>query len=359
MSLSIKISIPFFFFITLSYAQIDFAIAKDNEHTLLKAMDKKIIKGDFEMITSVLIAQDGKLIYERYYNENNINSLHNTRSATKSIATLLTGIAKDKGLISEKNKIFDYLQHKKRVQNPDSRKARIMLEDLLTMSCILETDDSNIFSRGHEERMYLIEDWTQFLIDLPIRSYSFGPKPSEQPYGKHFSYSSAQAAAVSEILQVAVGQKLDSFLIKELFTPLEIQEYKLDYTPLGFLNTAGGSQYKSRDFLKLMQLCLNRGNWKGEQLISQDWISKATSPKAKVREGVDYGYLFWIQSFGKTNEFSSFYMAGNGGNRMLAFPDLKATVVVTTINYNNQNAHDYVDKLLNEFIVPVLSNSGD
>lgn len=336
-------------------AQIDFSKENVIENSLLHTMDSLVKQQKYENVKSILIAKDGKLLFEKYYGDYNQDSKHNPRSATKTMATLLTGIAIDKGFInSEKDNIFRYLKHKKPVQNPDPRKDKIILEDLLTMSCILETDDNNFFSRGHEERMYFIEDWTQFLIDLPIRSYPFGPKPEEQPYGRNFSYSSAQAAAVAEILQSAIGDNLDEFAKKHLLEPLGIIDYKMDYTPLGILNTAGGSAYKSRDFLKLIQLCLNKGKWNGKQIISPEWIQKASTPKANARENVDYGYFLWIESFGKSKKYNSFYMSGNGGNRMHAFPELNLSVVITTTNYNNRNAHGYINEILNEYIVPAF-----
>ncbi|MDT0620283.1 serine hydrolase domain-containing protein [Croceitalea vernalis] len=359
MKTSFKIIIASLFFVQCLSAQLDFSSPNTEQPALLKEMSSKVENGDYENITSILIAQNGELIFEKYYNGNNESSLHNTRSATKTMATFLTGIAKDQGLISETDKIFNYLAHKNQVKNPDSRKDNIIIEDLLTMSCMLETDDSNYFSRGHEERMYFIEDWTQFLIDLPIRSYPFNPKPAEQPYGRFFHYSSAQASAMSEILQTAINEPLHKFAKKHLFNPLEISEYKLDFTPTGYLNTAGGSNYRSQDLLKFIQLCLNDGVWNGKQLISKEWIKLATSPKANARSGVDYGYFLWLEAFGKDKKHNSFYMSGNGGNRMHAFKDLNATIVVTTTNYGNRNAHSYIDEILNEYIVPVLSSMKD
>lgn len=242
------------------------------------------------------------------------------------------------------------------VKNPDPRKENITIEDLLTMSCMLETDDGNYVSRGHEERMYYIEDWTQFLLDLPVRSYPFNPPPAEQPYGRFFHYSSAQAAAVSEIVESAIGSPADLFLKENLFNPLEITDYKLDYTPAKIINTAGGSEYRSRDFLKMIQLCLQNGEWKGEQVISKDWIQKATTPKASAREGVEYGYFIWINPFGKDKKYDAYYMAGNGGNKIVAIPELNTTVVITTTNYNNRLAHGYSDELMNDYIIPTLEN---
>lgn len=338
--------------------QIGFSEKNLISNSILTEMDTKISNGDYERITSVLIARDGKLIYEKYYNNADRDSRHNVRSGTKTIATFLTGLAIDKGFItSEKDKIYTYLQHKMPVKNPDPRKENITIEDLLTMSCMLETDDSNFASRGHEERMYFIEDWTQFLLDLPIRSYPFNPPPAEQPYGRFFHYSSAQASAVSEIVESAIGSRADEFLKEHLFKPLAIKDYTLHYTPAKIINTAGGSEYRSRDFLKMIQLCLQNGQWNGKQIISEAWIKKATSPKANAREGVDYGYFLWINPFGKDKKYDAYYMSGNGGNKMVAIPELNATVVITTTNYNNRNAHNFTNELMNNYIVPVLGGN--
>ncbi len=336
-------------------AQLDFSQVNTIKNERLMQMDSAVVAGAYERITSILIAKDGQVLYEKYYNDSNKNSKHNTRSSTKTMATLLTGIAIEKGFISsEKDKILSYLKHKLPLKNPDKRKNEITIEDLLTMSASLECNDNNSFSRGHEERMYLIEDWTQFYLDLPIRSYTFNPKPEELPYGRSFSYCSAGAATMAEVIESAVGTKLDVFAKQHLFEPLGITDYTLHYTPQNILNTAGGSEYKSRDFLKLIQLCLNNGQWKGTQLLPASWIQKASSPKVDAFEGMQYGYLFWLLDFGNDKKFPCYAMAGNGGNKMIACPDLGLTVVMTSTNYNNAKAHRYTNELMNTYIVPAF-----
>ncbi len=339
----------------LAWAQLNFSNLNQVPIPCLNQMDSAILSGKYERIQSVLIAKKGEVLFEKYYHGSDVNSTHNTRSATKTMATLLTGIAIKHGHISsEKDKIFQYLQHKKPVQNPDPRKEEITLEDLLTMSSVLECNDFNSFSRGNEERMYIIEDWAQFYLDLPIRSYPFEPKPEDQAHGRAFSYCSAGAALMAEIVQTAVKMPLDQYAQKHLFEPLGITDYQLDYTPQGILNTAGGSNYRSRDFLKLIQLCLNQGKWNGEEILPATWLQKATRPQAQVQEGMEYGYLFWLRNFGKGPGYPAYCMAGNGGQKILALPELEACVVITTTNYGNRNAHNYTDELLNEYIVPAL-----
>ena len=346
--------ISLFFYVSIS-AQLNFTETNKKEIPLLNELDSIVTSGKYERISSILIAKDGEVLFEKYYNDNTVDSKHNTRSATKSIATFLAGIAIDKGLIkSEKDKIFKYLPHTLPVKNPDKRKENITIEDLLTMSSVLECSDENWHSRGHEERMYFIEDWTQFLVDLPVRSYPFGPKPEDSPHGRVFAYASAKAAAVGDIIQKAVKTDLDKFAKQHLFDPLEITDYKLHYTPKNVLNTAGGSEYRSRDFLKLIQLFANKGKWNDKQIISSEWIEKATTAKINAYDNVDYGYFFWLQKFGKEKKYETYYMAGNGGNKILACPDLGLTVVITTTNYNNRNAHNYTDEIINNYVIPSI-----
>lgn len=343
---------------TQLFAQLDFSNANSETTALLHEMDSLVESGKYERITSILVAQNGNVVYEKYYNNNTVDSKHNTRSATKTLATFLTGIAIDKGFVnSEKDKIFTYLKHTLPVKNPDKRKDNITIEDLLTMTSILECDDSNWHSRGHEERMYFIEDWTQFLVDLPVRSYPFGPKPEDAPYGRVFAYASAKSAAIADILQHAIKGDLIDFTKTHLFEPLAIKDYTLHYSPKGVLNTAGGSEYRSRDFLKLIQMCLNNGKWNGKQIISESWLQKATTPKVSAYDDTDYGYFLWLKSFGNTTKYKSYYMSGNGGNKILACPDLNLSVVITSTNYNNRNAHNYTDELMNTYIIPSIESN--
>lgn len=133
----------------------------------LRAMSVAVRSGEFKKIGSILIARRGKLAYEDYMDASP-DSLRDTRSATKSITAILVGIAIQEGKLSGVGaKVLDLLpEHARRLQNPDPRKAGIAVEDLLTMSSPLECDDWNDFSRGNEERMYLVEDWGQFFHEL-------------------------------------------------------------------------------------------------------------------------------------------------------------------------------------------------
>ena len=105
----------------------------------LLEMEGAIRADQFKKITSVVIARNGKLAYEGYFGGTDANTLMDARSATKSITSMLVGIAIDRGLLaSVDTPILPFFREKQPLQNPDPRKEKITVEDLLTMSSLLE-----------------------------------------------------------------------------------------------------------------------------------------------------------------------------------------------------------------------------
>ena len=323
----------------------------------LRSLDAALRSGEYKKIDSVLIARHGKLAYEGYF-EGDAATLRDTRSATKSITDILLGIAIDEHKLSGVDaKILSLLPERaRRIQNPDPRKAEITVEDFLTMSSPLECDDWNDASRGNEERMYVVEDWAQFILDLPIRGrMHLGEKVEPPRYGRYFSYCTGGVFTLSEVLEKATGQRTDRYAREKLFAPLGIANVEWDYSPMNVPQTGGGLRLTSPDLLKIAQLYLDGGRWHGTQIVSQGWVRNSTKPRAQIDEATDYGYLWWLKSF-KSGEksYPAFYMSGNGGNKVVAIPALDMVVTITSTNYNTRGMHEQTDKILTDYVLAAV-----
>jgi CubicO group peptidase (beta-lactamase class C family) len=305
----------------------------------------------------VLIARHGKLAYEGYF-DGDANTLRDTRSATKSITDILVGIAiREKRLNGVDARVLVLLPDRARkVQNPDPRKDKITVEDFLTMSSPLECDDWNDASRGNEERMYVVEDWSQFILDLPIRGRMHLGEQVEAPsYGRYFSYCTGGVFTLSEVLEKVTGTRTDRFAQEKLFGPLGISDAQWVYSPLNVPQTGGGLRLSGRDLLKIAQLYMNGGTWQGTPIVDQSWVRASTQAHTRIDDDTEYGYLWWIRSFKSGGRsYPAFYMNGNGGNKVLAFPGLDLAVVVTSTNFNTRGMHEQTEKLLTDYILAAV-----
>ena len=323
----------------------------------LHALEAAIRSGEFKRIDSVLVARHGKLAYEGYF-AGDAATLRDTRSATKSITDALIGIAIDEHKLSGVDaKILGLLPERARkLQNPDARKSAITVEDFLTMSSPLECDDWNDASRGNEERMYVVEDWAQFILDLPIRGHMHvGEQVEAPPYGRYFSYCTGGVFTLSEVIEKATGERTDRYAREKLFEPLGITDTEWVYSPLNTPQTGGGLRLSGRDLLTVAQLYLDGGTWRGKRIVSESWVRASTKPHARIDDATEYGYLWWLKSFKSGDKsYPAFFMSGNGGNKVVVIPSLDMAVVITSTNYNTHGMHEQTEKILTDYVLAAI-----
>ena len=311
---------------------------------------------DYAGITSVLVMQDGEIIAERYV-EGDAATLRNTRSATKTVTGMLAGIAVGDGTLARGSRVASFFPERT-VANPDPRKDAVTLLDLATMSSVAECDDMNMFSRGNEERMYLIEDWVGFYLDLPVRGFpGWATRPEDSPHGRAFSYCTAGVTTLGAVVERATGKPLEDFAQDRLFGPLGIMDATWQFSPLGLAQGGGGLELSTRALGRLGQLLLDGGTYRGQRLLPADWTEATLSPQADVpgREGTEYGYLVWLQEAeAGGRRVVTRAMAGNGGNKVIIEPETRSVTVITTRNFGQRDAHAKSDRLYAEAILPAL-----
>jgi CubicO group peptidase (beta-lactamase class C family) len=321
-------------------------------------LERAIAEKKFGSVTSLLIARGGRIVYERYF-EGDAETLRNTRSVTKTVAGMLTGIAIADGKLKSANEsLLAHLPNYRRFANDESRKGKISFEDVLTMSSLLECNDWNEYSRGNEERMYLVEDWVRFYWELPVRGFAeWTTKPTDSPSGRAFSYCTAGVTALGVALQNAVGGSLEQYAGNKLFKPLGIERARWQTMPLGAPQAGGGLSLRTRDLFSLAQLYLQGGRWGERQLIPRAWVDASLASKARmenVPEPMEYGYLWWLGKHKLVDRTVAYAaMNGAGGNTVQIVPLLDITLVVTATSFSQRNVQMLTAQLIREHLLPI------
>jgi CubicO group peptidase (beta-lactamase class C family) len=89
--------------------------------------------------------------------------------------------------------------------------------------------------------------------------------------------------------------------------------------------------------------------------VSEAWVKASTTPHAQIDESTNYGYLWWLKSFGSANQqFAAYFMSGNGGNKIVAIPEADMAVVITSTNYNTHGMHQQTEAILNDYVLSAL-----
>ncbi|PJL17114.1 serine hydrolase [Stenotrophomonas maltophilia] len=323
----------------------------------LQALEHAIASDELKQIRSVLLQVDGRVVYEGYFNGADAQTLHDVRSASKSVTALLVGAAIGEGkLPGVQARVYDYFPAYTALHAVDPRLRQTTVEDLLTMSSLWECDDENAFSAGNEERMYVTERWLDFTLGLPVKGFApWMQRPADSPHGRAFAYCTANSFVLGAVLEQATGQPLADYAARVLERPLGITASHWNRSPEGIGMGGGGTRYRSRDLARLGQLVLDGGRWQGRQLLPRDYIAALIQPQAQAGDGSDYGYQWWGLKLAVDGKPQTVWaMSGNGGNYVFVLPQHRAVAVVTSQAYNRSLAHPQSRRILTEFLLPAL-----
>ncbi len=295
-------------------------------------------------IHGVLIARHGKLVLEEYFHGFHRDDLHDTRSASKSVTSLLVGAARLHGAsIGPSTSVYG-------VMDPDTRdpkKRAITLENLLTMSSGLDCDDSDPNSPGAEDTMQeqtAQPDWYRFTLDLK----------SIRPAGEKAVYCGCQSNLAGGVLARATGRWLPDLFFQQLAEPLQIRRYALDLTPTGEAYMGGGARFMPRDFMKIGQVLLDGGRWRGRPVVSPSWAEKSMSPLYELR-GLRYGYLWWVIDYPYGDHtVRAFFAGGNGGQIVMGVPELDLLIAFWGGNYSDPATFTAQRVYVPQYILPAV-----
>lgn len=313
------------------------------------------INDSIPSIGSFIVSQNNKVIYEQYFHGANKETIFSIKSVTKSIVSVLAGIAQDKNILPNLNtpvlKILpEYNVSRSSFKNisniegkaaHDSIRNTLTLKNLLTMQGGFDWIENSKISTA----MSFSGDPVKFVLDLPFEEYP----------GTVFNYNSGETHLFGAALAKVVKTSLKQFAADNLFKPLKINTPRWDTDSMN--RNIGGSEMfmKPEDMLKFGLMILNNGKLGSKQIVSSKWIQESTSEHVKLDswdvmpDANGYGYYWWRR---KTNGHQAFVATGYGGQLICIIPDLKM-VIVTTCFLNDKNKgradikklHHFIDKM--------------
>jgi CubicO group peptidase (beta-lactamase class C family) len=313
----------------------------------------------------VLAARSGSVFLDHYTQGNDeewgrplgqvafdAGALHDLRSVTKSIVSLIYGIALDRGLVPplEATLLAQFTEYADLAVDP--ARARITIGHALTMTLGMEWDENRPYSDplNSEIAMELAPDRYRFVLDRPIIA---------EP-GSRWIYSGGSVALIGAIIARGTGQSLPDFARDALFTPLGIERFHWSGGNDGVASAASGLRLTAPDLLKIGQLLLRKGIWNGQRIVSEGWVEASFTPAISTPDGLGYGRLWFIgdapaPAFDAPKSWYGGF--GNGGQRLWLMPEADIAAVIYAGKYNAWDAWVTPTRVWREIILANLQRA--
>jgi CubicO group peptidase (beta-lactamase class C family) len=266
---------------------------------------------------SLLVARHGKLVAENYFGGASSATVFDLRSVTKSVVSMLTGIAIQNGSLPDIDAtVGAYIDAP---YSLDAGDRAVSVRQLLTMSSRYQWNENS----AEDYNLWVLStDHVQFLLD----------RRQTDPAGT-FTYNSAAVNLLGQVLQDAVAKPLPDFATEVLFQPIGITSVRWEDLEPNMVNAGSGIKMTAPDLLRFGQLLLQRGRSASRQVVPESWIDAGTTPQFNWREqygaqrGTTYGYLWWVAQPPAT---VATFAWGYGGQFAYVVPSLDLVVVATT-----------------------------
>ncbi len=292
-------------------------------------------------LESLIISRGNTIVHEQYFGSMRRNKLANMKSASKSILTVLVGIAIEEGYLSGVDEPIDQFFSEYFEEHPFSEKSDITIHDLITMRAGLET--TSFYNYGE---WVSSTNWAFWALDQPLIAAP----------GQRMIYSTGNSHLVSVILSKATGMSTLDFATVYLFEPLDITSVRWPTDPQGYHFGGNNMGLRPVDLLKIGQLYLNGGTYAGKQIVSRQWIKDSVREYGRSRySGHYHGYHWWSNTF--AGELA-FFAWGYGGQYCFIIPKYDLVVVFTSSLWDrSRHEHHHnseLMRLLEEYIIPAV-----
>lgn len=277
---------------------------------------------------SLLVVQDGRIVYERYGIGHDADELHILWSATKTFTAIAAGFAWQDGLINWDDKLIDHLPQELLPDSLDEQWHQLTLHHLLIMASGLPRDRFTDRIRGGEE------------LDMAkeVMAMAFDTTP-----GVRWRYNNIDTYMLSRAIVHATGMELEDYLNIKLFKPLGITRYYYEKDSQGHNPAAFGLHMTSENLARVGQWMLQKGAWHGRQLLASEFFDRAMQAHiyqnipASITQPSDWfsGYCYQMWHCKKGNAVR---MDGMWNQFVIIMPDKNAVAVMTGIS-TDREAH--------------------
>lgn len=312
--------------------------------------------GNYSKLHSIVIAKGGKLIFEKYYTGKTYyynqditfdwNTQHYAASTTKSINSVLIGIAFYNGLFKDINeKLKDFFPHRTDV-NWEGLKGEITLKNMLTMSSGLDWDEWSYPFSDPRNSLGQFNNSTDPIGMVLNKKCIYTP-------GTQFAYNSGCSVVLGEMLRLKTGKNPEQFAKEYIFNHLKITNFNWGKFQ-NIVHTGGGLFMIPRDMAKIGQVFLNKGLWNGDRFFDENWVNESTISHMKPFSNTGYGYQWWIEKFNYNSEDITAHCAeGHGGQYICVIPKFDI-VVVTTGGYYNSNPFPILKEIVQNYVFQAI-----
>lgn len=320
-------------------------LARASTSTMGPALDLGYRSGLLNDLHAIYAVRRGITILERYFDGPDQNwgrdigvvtmtdeTLHDLRSVSKSVVSLLYGIALDRNLVPAPDSplLAAFPEYDDLATDPT--RASWTIENALNMTLGTDWNENLPYTdpANSEIAMENAHDRLRFVLDRDI----------VHPPGQRWSYNGGATALLGALIARGTGQTLESFAAQALFEPLDIEHTQWMRGADNVASAASGLRMTAPDLNRLGQMMLNGGNWRDQQVVSGAWIQRCMTPQTETHFGSLYSNFWYLSRQSGGNDVQDtpmIHAAGNGGQRLYVLPDLDLTVSLFAGAYNKRD----------------------
>lgn len=237
------------------------------------ALDRLAARADAAGSSCTVVTRDGVVVDERSWDGADTSTVRQAWSVTKSLTSLLVGIAQDEGSLAVTDRASAYIPEWQGTPSEE-----VTIEDLL----------SNVSGRHWDAgtdygRMAIAEpDKTAFAIGLG----------QDAPPGEVWAYNNSGVQTLSAVLEAATGEDPADYARTRVFDPVGMGSSSLSKDPSGGTMTFAGLRSTCLDLARFGYLALRDGTWAGDQVVPADYVRRATRASSQELNAA-YGWLWW------------------------------------------------------------------